>query len=280
MTSTIPAATRSRNYLRGKLAGALLREWRTRRGFSQLNFALRAGISQRHLSFVESGRAVPSRELILELVEALDAPLRSRNEILLAAGYAPQYPERPLNDAAMRAVQHALDCALAHHEPYPAVVLDASWNIVAQNRAAQRIVERCIDAKAVARLSKGSQLNFLRMICTPDGLRPHILSWPRTGAALLARLRREATAYPGCPSERLLHELIDLFPPFEPSDEPLDPVIPLELDLDGRRLKLFNMVTTFGTPQDVTLQELRIEMSFPADESSEKFLREWSERAP
>jgi len=253
------------------LFGILLRQWRGARNVSQLDLALRAACSQRHVSFVESARTRPSREMVLKLAEALDVPLRARNELLLAAGYAPLYRETPLRAAEMEAVHKALERMLGHHEPYPAMVLNSAWNIVMSNRATQRLIARCVSKLPVG------ELNLLKLMCAPDGLRPLIRSWTRTGPALLARLRREAAQYPDSPSKLLLGELSSALPAFtEPADAPLEVVIPLDLEVNGVSLRLFNTLTMLGTPQDITLQELRIEMSFPADAETDRVLCEWA----
>ena len=262
--------------------GGLLREWRAVRHASQLTLALDAEISQRHLSFIESGRTAPSRAMVLRLAAALDLPLRARNDLLGAAGYAQVYPERPLGAAEMERVREALGRILAHQEPYPALVLDRAWNIIMRNNAAARILARCVDEAALVRRSPDGRLNFLRVYFDPDGLRRHIRSWDRTGPSLMARLRREAAAYPGSPSEALLRELLPGAPPAvlpAAGDAALAPTLPLELAIDGGTLRLFNTLTTFGTPQDVTLQELRIEMSFPANDESDALLRRWANEA-
>ncbi len=266
---------------RKNLSGSMLRDWRKARNVSQLELAMRAETSQRNISFVESGRTDPSREMVLKLIEALDLPLRARNEILLAAGYAPLYPERPLSGADMTLPSEMLDRMLEHHEPYPAIVIDGAWNVVRNNRAAARIIAHCVPPRVIKEISAGGALNFLRLMCTPEGMKSRIRNWPHVGAALMARLRREAVAYPGSPSEVLLRELLaaKLLPPFQPADTPLEAVIPVDFDLSGTRLRLFNTLTTFGTPQDVTLQELRIEMSFPADEASDKLLHRWGDES-
>ena len=170
---------------------------------------------------------------------------------------------------------------LAHHEPYPAMVLDAGWNMVMHNRAAGRIFERSVPALALAEFSSPEGGNFLRLVCDPKGMRSRIRNWPQVGRALLARLRREALAYPGGPSELLLRDLLtrNLLPPFSASEPPLAAVMPLELDLGDGSLRLFNTLTTFGTPQDVMLQELRIEMLFPADNPSDAILQDWETHA-
>lgn len=259
--------------------GQLLREWRSARHQSQLALALRADVSQRHLSFVESGRATPSRELVLKLATALDLPLRVRNDLLASAGYASIYPERALDAAAMRTAREALERILAHQEPYPAMVLDRSWNMVMRNAANERIVSRCISASSLAALAPGGKLNFMRLMFSPNGMRPRIRSWQTTGSYLMARLRREAAAAPGSPSDDLLRELLPHAPPLHIADDDalLMPTAPLEIQLDdGAVLRLFNTLTTFGTPQDVTLDELRVEMSFPVDPASDALLRRWA----
>ena len=263
----------------GDRFGVLLREWRGRRHTSQLDLAMRAEISQRHVSFVESGRARPSREMVLKLAAALEVPLRARNEMLVAAGYAPLYPERPLHAAELTIAHHALERILGHHEPYPAMVLDGAWNIVMRNATSSRIIEHCVDQNAMKQLSPDGRLNFIRMMFAPNGMRRHVRNWAHIGPVLMTRLRREAAAYPGSPSDLLMRELLagDASPPTPTGipEELLEPVIPLELRIDDVRLRLVNTITTFGTPQDVTLQELRIEMSFPADGETDHVLRHW-----
>jgi transcriptional regulator with XRE-family HTH domain len=259
-----------------KLFGTVLAQWRKARSVSQLELALRAEISQRHVSFMETGRAKPSREMALKLAEALDVPLRARNEVLLAAGYAPFYSERKLDSQEMIRAAQVLKRMLDHHEPYPAMVLDGEWNIVMKNQASTRIISACLSDAALPEFSRNGKLNFMRVMCSPKGLRPHVRNWTQTGRVLLTRLRREAAAYPGSASEILLRELLaqKVFPEFtESAGAPLSPVIPLELIVNGELLRLINTLTTFGTPQDVTLQELRIEMSFPADDASDRILR-------
>jgi transcriptional regulator with XRE-family HTH domain len=268
------------NVSRRSRFGSLLADWRSLRRVSQMTLALDAEISQRHLSFIESGRAKPSRETVLAITEALDLPLRARNELLDAAGFAAFYPERPLEGADMDRARETLKRILAHHEPYPAMVLDRSWNILMKNNASKRIISHFLDEDAIARLSPDGRPNFMRVMFHPNGLRPYVRSWTRTGPILFGRLRREAAAYPGSPSQSLLHELLQSTPTKyipEIDDAPLSPTVALELEIGDEVLRLFNTLTTFGTPQDVTLQELRIEMSFPADDTSDALLRRWAE---
>ena len=259
--------------------GSLLADWRRLRRISQMTLAMDADISQRHLSFIESGRAQPSREIVLTITEALDIPLRARNELLHAAGFAAFYPERPLQGAEMDRTRETLRRILAHHEPYPAMVLDRSWNILLRNEASKRIISRCLHEVAIEQLSPDRKANFMRMMFHPNGLKPHVLNWARTAPVLLGRLRREAAAYPGSPSQTLLGELLPGAPStFIPGidDAALAPTVVLELEIETEVLRLFNTLTTFGTPQDVTLQELRIEMSYPSDDASDALLRRWA----
>jgi transcriptional regulator with XRE-family HTH domain len=256
--------------------GSILSEWRAVRRLSQLDLALLTGISQRHISFVESGRAQPSRDMILKLADGLDLPLRARNDLLLTAGYAPAFRERPLVFEEMKPAREALEMILSHHEPYPAVVMDANWNIVMQNAAALRILAWCVAPDALRRLFPDGVVNFMRLMFSESGLRPHIGNWTQTRFALLNRLRREAGGRPNSPSEALRRKLDrDVQGADErtmPDDEYLEPMLSLELRVGHSRLRLFNTFTTFGTPQDVLLQELRIDMSFPADETTRRFL--------
>jgi transcriptional regulator with XRE-family HTH domain len=255
---------------------ALLREWRGLRHLSQHALALEAKISQRHLSFIESGRAHPSRDMVLRIADRLELPLRARNELLAASGFAPVYPERPLDASDMRMVRDPLDRILKHHEPYPAMVLDRFWNIVVRNRANSRIVDGLVDTASLASRSPDGRLNFVRLMFDADGIRPHVRNWDVAGPALIARVRREANENPSSPSEALLEEFAHLAPAAvrSPDAQPLPPAVPLELAVGGSVLRLINMLTTFGTPQDVGVQELRVEMSFPADDCTESLLRE------
>ena len=256
--------------------GARLSEWRARRRESQLTLALSANVSQRHLSFIESGRAQPSRDMIVRLCDALDIPLRERNELLNSAGYAPLYPERSLERSEMHSVRDALWRIVQHHEPYPAFVVDRNWRIVMKNEGAAHLVGACLDEETIRALSTDGALNFMRMMFEPMRMRPRILNWALVGPRLLARLSREAGGDPLSPSLALLRELertanCGRSPTLD--FEALEPTVPLELSVNGSTLTLFNTITTFGTPQDVALQELRIEMSFPADSKTDLSLR-------
>lgn len=249
--------------------GALLQHWRKARRLSQLALATEAEVSARHLCFVETGRARPSREMILILASALDVPLRERNAMLLAAGFAPVYPERPLDAPELAAVRGALDAILHQQEPFPAVAMNRRWDIVASNRAATRFFGFLLGARRPA-----AQPNVLRMMLGPDGLRAHVANWDAVAQALVRRVHREAVggvaddataqllaeilAYPGVTEtwSRADHE------------QPTIPIVPVTFRKQRRTFSFFSTVTTLGTPQDVTAQELRIECFFPLDDDT------------
>ena len=240
--------------------GTLMRHWRRERRMSQLVLATETGTTQRHVSFVESGRAQPSRELVLRLARALDVPLRERNQLLLAAGYAPHYRETGLDAPALRQVNAALQRMLAQQEPYPAVVMDRHWDITAANEAAQALFTHLLDGPPP------EPGNVIRLMFGP--LRPHVANFDATGEALIARVHREAVG--GIPDPRttaLLDDVLRSSPPewrtpdFARTAAPVVPVHFVKGDLDVR---YFSLVTTVGTPQDVTLQEIRVELFFPA----------------
>lgn len=255
--------------------GARLSEWRARRRESQLDLAMSANISQRHLSFVESGRTLPSKDMVIRLCNALDIPLRARNELLVCAGYASLYPERSLDLLEMESVRDALRRIIGHHEPYPAFIVDREWRIVMSNIGATRLVSTCLDETTLRSVSPGGVLNFMRMMFEPSQMRPRILNWPAVAPRLLARLRNEARGNPASPSMALLKELGPSVAGGTAQDDydRLElPIVPLELRVANSTLKLFNTITTFGTPQDVGLQELRIEMSYPMDAETRTLL--------
>jgi DNA-binding XRE family transcriptional regulator len=253
----------------------LLRAWRHKRRLSQLELALDAGVSQRHLSFLESGRAKPSRGMILQLSETLDVPLRERNEWLLAAGYAPVFHARPLDDPAMGQVMAAVRLMLANHEPFPAIAIDRAWNIRLANRAFDALVA-AVGADAWARVG-GVERNLMRLTFHPEGVRPWIANWKAIAPLLWHRARREAEALGGEEMKAVLAELAPHQDPetLRPAEEPaLVPVLPLEIEKAGVRISLFTVIATFGTAQDVTADELRIESFFPADEATERLFRQ------
>jgi len=252
--------------------GELLKTWRARRSCSQMSLALDAGVSTRHLSFVETGRSKPSPELVLSLADHLDVPLRDRNHMLLAAGYAPRYSNHPLDAEEAEMIRHALERILTAHDPFPGLVLDRQWNIVLANDAAQRLV-----ALLPPEL-QAEPVNLFRASLHPDGLARFTTNFEQWcpylrrqldrlvfqfGDESLAELSREIEAYSNVVALASGHG--------GAAEEDL--VITCELDLFGQDLSLFTTLTTFGSPRDVTLDELLIELFFPADAATEAALR-------
>lgn len=257
--------------------GDVLRECRRARSLSQLDLALQANVSQRHLSFLESGKARPSREMILQLAQVLDLPLRGRNRLLLAAGFAGHYPVRALEAEDMRPVRQALELILEHHEPYPAVVVDRQWNLLMMNRAIGRLLSLIGDGEAMwARVCGEGPRNLLKLTFHSQGLRPHIRNFAEFAPVLLARTAREALEHPQV--DEVLREVL-AYPELPSRLRSADlhahglPVVPAHIEMNGVHLRLFTMLTTFGTPQDVTTDEIRVEQTFPADADSEQLLR-------
>jgi transcriptional regulator with XRE-family HTH domain len=245
-------------------AGALLREWRQRRNLSQLELALRSAVSARHLSFIETGRARPSREMVLHLAARLEVPLRDRNRLLLAAGFAPVFAERSLDESEMAPVREALERFLAAHEPYPAVVVDRRWDVVASNRGVAYV------NRDIAPELRTPPANALRIALHPDGLAPRISNLTDWSGSLLARLRREIETT-GDPDLEALYEELVAYPGVATEEDRADVPTPSEimlkheLHLDDRDLALFCTFTTFGTARDLTLAELTIVAFYPAD---------------
>ncbi|WP_241290438.1 helix-turn-helix transcriptional regulator [Burkholderia stabilis] len=252
--------------------GRLLRYWRDVRGASQLDLSLDAGISQRQISFIESGRSVPGRDTLLTLAQTLDVPLRERNALLLAAGYAPVYSEAPWDAQEMQGVIRALERVVRQHDPFPAIVMDRHWNVLMTNDAAPRFFGCFIDMAA-----REGPRNLLRLMFDTHGMRPFVADWDTVSRSLLQRVHRESVG-------RLLdddtrHLLDDLlaFPdtprdwntPPAPAAAPAMPVIPIGFVHEGAVLRYFSLVTTVGTPQSAAAQELRMECMFPADDATE-----------
>jgi transcriptional regulator with XRE-family HTH domain len=255
--------------------GDLLRDWRQRRRRSQLDLAGEAEVSARHLSFVETGRSKPSRELLLHLADHLDVPLRERNTLLLAAGYAPLYPERTLDDDAMAPVREALDKVLAGHQPFPAVVVDRQWNLVSGNRAAMAVL-----TEGVAPGLLGPRANALRVALHPDGMAPRIVNLEEYSAHVLHRLRQQALTTQDAELAALYDELRTYPGVEETSAAVLRPEALVFTSLrlrpppgtDGPELAFFSTLATFGTALDVTVAELAIESFFPADDTTSQAL--------
>ena len=247
----------------GVPVGALLSRWRAYRKLSQMELALRAEISTRHLSFIETGRAAPSREMVLRLAEHLDLPLRERNRLLLAAGYAPVFAETALDAPHMATVRAAIRQILTGHEPYPAAAVDRHWNLVDANSGIALFTARVASKLLVP------PVNVLRVSLHPDGMAPHIVNFGEWRAHLLGRLRRQITLTADSALMDLYNELC-AYPCDEPDPgveipAPGDIVMPLRIRYESRDLVFFSTVTTFGTPLDITLAELAIESFFPAD---------------
>ncbi|MDF3931274.1 helix-turn-helix domain-containing protein [Pseudomonas citronellolis] len=248
--------------------GALLRQWRQRRRLSQLDLACDAEISTRHLSFVENGRALPSREMLLHLADQLDIPLRERNRLLSAAGYAPVYTELPLDDPELTVARQAIDQLLKAHEPNPAMVVDRHWNLLASNHAVSVFLTG-VDAELLK-----PPVNVLRMSLHPKGLAPRILNLAPWKVHVMARLQRDIEASGDAALQALRDELAKY--PAPPCEEPgVDDrvLIPVQLQTELGVVSLIGTITVFGTPVDVTLSELALETFFPADPDSARLLR-------
>jgi transcriptional regulator with XRE-family HTH domain len=273
----------------GNPLGNLLRHWRSVRGRNQLDLSIETGVSQRHISFIESGRSIPSRQTLLEIAQVLDVPLRERNTLLLNAGYAPVFSEAAWNSAQMQSITKALERILHQHEPYPGLVMDRYWNVLMTNDSAPRFFNCFIDMSQ----RKGPR-NMLHLVFDPDGMRPFVEHWDEVARSLLHRVRTEATgrvvdekteelvaallAYPGGKTNsaersqggsRPSH-LGQTFKSNSATGGPILPIIPISFRKDETVLNYFSMITTVGTPQTVAAQELRIETMFPADEETER----------
>jgi transcriptional regulator with XRE-family HTH domain len=255
-----------------KPVGDLLREWRQRRHISQLDLACDAEISTRHLSFLETGRSQPSRDMVLRLAERLEIPLRERNLLLVSAGFAPVFPERPLADPALDAARKAVDLVLAGHMPYPALAIDRHWTLVTANPAAMGLLA------GIAAEHLQPPVNVLRLSLHPEALAPRIANLAEWRAHLLARLRQQIAATADATLIDLLRELSELPMPGGGKYRPLTAVpagvvVPFQLKTESGTLSFISVTTVFGTPVDVTLSELAIESFFPADPATADALR-------
>jgi transcriptional regulator with XRE-family HTH domain len=241
--------------------GSLLREWRARRRVSQLELSTEAGVSTRHLSFIETGRASPSRDMVIRLSEYLDMPLRERNSLLVAAGFAPAFPQTPLSAESMRDVRRSLQALVDAHRPCPAAAVDHAWNLVLANDSALSLVDGLPDDLL------REPLNIIRITLHPDGMRSRIVNFDAYSAHVLQRLQRQERAA-GDPAIRELIRECESYPGvMRPGDAPwhIAPLLRLRLSADGPTLSFFTVVSTLGTPYDVTLDEIVIESFFPAD---------------
>lgn len=255
--------------------GDLLREWRHRRNRSQLDLSIDVGVSARHLSFVETGRSRPSPELVLAVAEHLEVPLRDRNTMLLAAGYAPRFTETSLDDDAMARVRASLQRLLDAHDPNPGVVIDRAWNVLLANRAALAFTD------GIPMDLLQPEMNVFRLCLHPDGLAARTTNFDEWGAYLVRQIRRsvqltgdphleaieaEVLAYPNVAA-------LPTIPPGEPGEEPTLLVPFTMIGAGGVELSMFTTLTTFGTPRDVTLDEVSIELFFPADDATDRALQ-------
>lgn len=260
--------------------GEMLRGWRNRRRRSQLDLASDVGVSTRHLSFVETGRSRPSPELVLVVAEHLEVPLRDRNRLLLAAGYAPRYRERSIDDPSMVQVRSSLQRMLDAHDPYPGVVVDRQWNVVLLNQAALLLID------GIPGHLLDPQVNVFRVCLHPEGLAARTPNFDEWATYLLHQIRRtvELTGDPGLVDVegevRSYPNVADLLDrrghgagPAGSFDEEPPLLVPVQLEVDGTALSMFTTLTTFGTPRDITLEELCVELFFPADEATEAALR-------
>ncbi|MGI5446322.1 helix-turn-helix domain-containing protein [Streptomyces sp. CA-243310] len=252
--------------------GAMLRTWRERRGISQLELAGRADSSSRHISFVETGRSRPSEEMVLRLAEHLNVPVRERNALLLAAGYAPRYPHTPLDDPSMEVLRDSLERLLAGYEPYPALVVDATYQVIAANRGIALLLD------GVPEHLLAPPLNAMRLTLHPQGLAARILNLREWRGHLLEQMERQIALSRSEPL-RALYEEVAAYPVAERADhgEPQQAVaniaLPLRIEHDGHVLSFVSSISTFNTPMDVTVAELAIETLLPADPATVKYLR-------
>ncbi|MGV9291767.1 helix-turn-helix domain-containing protein [Streptomyces sp. NPDC003719] len=251
--------------------GPLLRAWRERRRISQLELSLRADSSARHISFIETGRSRPSEEMVLRLADRLDVPMRERNALLLAAGYAPHYPETPLDDPALDALREGMERLIRGYEPYPALVVDARYDVLAANRGIAMLMDGLPEHLLVPRP------NAMRLALHPEGLAPRIRNLREWRGHLLEQMRRQIALDRSQPL-RTLYEEVAAYPVPDdaPGEEPDEPVpyfaLPLRIEHEGRTLSFISSISTFNTPMDVTVAELAIETLLPADPATVKYL--------
>jgi len=259
--------------------GRLLKDWRGRRGLSQLDLAVAARTTQRHLSFIESGRATPSRDMVLRLGATLSVPLRQQNALLIADGYAPAWKERDLSAPDLAAVNSALDYMLTQHEPYPAFVIDRCWNLLRANQGAVNLTEFLTGPAPT--IPPDEPVNLAVALLGPDGLRPFIVNWQEVALHFIRGVQAEAHA-DGMPEmtnllERLLglpdvSALTEVMTP----EQSQSPVLPIHFHRDGTSLRLFTTIATLGTPRDVTLEEIRMEFFFAMDEATAQAFSSWA----
>ncbi|MGW1051824.1 helix-turn-helix domain-containing protein [Streptomyces sp. NPDC001118] len=271
IVTAAPSASATAPAAADKGVGPLLRAWRERRRVSQLELALRADSSARHISFIETGRSRPSQEMVLRLAEHLDVPVRERNSLLLAAGYAPHYPETPLDDPALDALRDGMERLIQGYEPYPALVVDAGYTVVAANRGITMLLDG-VPEKLMAPAP-----NAMRLTLHPEGMAPRIRNLREWRGHLLAQMDRQI-ALQRSDQLRALYEEVAAYPVPEDAqdDAPAEPVayfaLPLRIEHEGRILSFVSSISTFNTPMDVTVAELAIETFLPADPATAKYL--------
>ncbi len=251
--------------------GSALRDHRTARRLSQLALATDAEVSQRHLSFLETGRANPSREMVVHLGVVMGLGLRERNELLLAAGFSPAYPETGLDEPAMDEVRHVLELLLTAHDPFPAFAIDRAWNVVMMNGSGTRIAQ-------LVGTDPGDTPNLLRVALSPDGMRRFTVNWDAVAASLVQRLHREVLSQPSNDALRKVYDEVMEYPDLPSPSEALLPsgndlLLPIHYRFGEVDVRLITTITTLGAAYDVTLEELRLEVSYPADRASEAALR-------
>jgi transcriptional regulator with XRE-family HTH domain len=261
--------------------GSGLRWWRERRGFSQLDLAGAAETTQRHLSFLESGRATPSREMVLRLATVLDLPLRQQNVLLLAAGFAPAWSESDLSAPELAQVNNALDFMLAQQEPYPAFVVDRRWNLLRANAGAGRFVTFLTGPAPAPAADPAEPVNLPVALVSPNGLRPFIVNWEEVALYFLRGVQADAIADGTQQTAQLLTRLLAFpgLPALSQSPSPGEtraPVLTIHFKSQGTSLRLFTTIATLGTPHDVTLQEIRVECFFPMDNDTLRIFHDWA----
>jgi transcriptional regulator with XRE-family HTH domain len=253
--------------------------WRKKRGLSQLQLALAAACSQRHVSFLELGRTKPSREMVLRLSAALDLPLRQSNELLLGAGFAPVWTEADFHAAPLAPVREALNYILDQQEPYPAIVVDRHWNLLQVNKGAVALVEFLVGP-----IAPGTAINLADALVAPDALRPHLVNWGEVVRYFIRSVEADAVADATTDTADLLERLLaykDVRAASRLAVTSADgPILPMHFRRGRTELRLFTTIATLGTPQDITLQELRIESFFPMDETTREQFQAWARRSP
>lgn len=259
---------------------ASLRWWRRKKGLSQLELAGRTNISQRHLSFLELGRASPSRDMVIRLAIALDVPLRQHNSVLIAAGFAPVWRQTNLAAPEFSEIRIALDFMLAQQEPFPAVAVDRYWNLLQSNSGAVRLVEFLVGP-----LPPDTPINLADALVAPDVLRPHLVNWVEVVGYFIRSVEADAAADGSAETAALLKRLlayegVPAAVRAPPTELAVTPVLPMHFRKGAIDLRLFTTIATLGIPQDITLQELRIESFFPLDETTARILRGWTESSP